>query len=96
MKKGQYNFVKERLLASGYVSRNECLRNYITRLGAIICKMNREGWVIRGQYSDYENGRDYVYYVEQFPTSVVERAKAKERVADEDGISPESVMVKMF
>lgn len=52
-----------KLRRDGYVSRNEALRNYISRLGAIICDLKKDGW-------DFETKRekgDYVYKVIRSP-----------------------------
>lgn len=65
MKMSQVEFVKKRLEANGKVSRNECLRNYISRLGAIIYTLRREGYELEGKYVNTQNGRDYVYYVKK-------------------------------
>ena len=61
MKKSQEQFVIDCLRARGEVTRNEALRNYISRLGAIIYNLNREKWVIKGEYRKYSGGKDFVY-----------------------------------
>lgn len=61
MKKTQEQWVKERLRSTGEVSRNGALQNYISRLGAIICNLNKEGWNISGAFSKTENSKDFVY-----------------------------------
>ena len=52
---------KEKVIAQfnefGYVSRNWALKNYMSRLGAIICDLKREGWNIDGRWV----GKDFVY-----------------------------------
>lgn len=55
--KTQRNFVEQQLKENGKITRNLCLQNYITRLGAIICNMRHDGWDITGKYE----GKDYVY-----------------------------------
>jgi len=63
MKMTQLQWVRNKLVQRGYVSRNECLRNYISRLSAIILKLKSE-LVIEGEYITKSNGsRDYVYYL---------------------------------
>lgn len=57
----QQKLVIKRLLEDGEVSRNWALQNYITRLGAIICDLNADGWNIKGQWVKKNGGRDYVY-----------------------------------
>lgn len=55
----QRNRVLKRLSERGFITRNECLntRPAITRLGAIICSLNKEGYDIKGK----DEGNDYVY-----------------------------------
>ncbi|GAG08921.1 unnamed protein product, partial [marine sediment metagenome] len=38
-----------------------------SRLGAIICDLNKEGWDIEGGFEKTEHGKDYVYYVKGEP-----------------------------
>ena len=49
----QSQFVKFHLLKNGSISRNFALNNFITRLGAIIYNLKKEGWVIETQKKDY-------------------------------------------
>mgnify|MGYP006921433586 CR=1 FL=1 len=63
----QESQIIEQLNAQGLVSRNWALRNYITRLGAIICNLNKKGWVIEGKYYEYSHGKDFVYTVIKKP-----------------------------
>lgn len=57
MKKTQRDWVRSILLKEGSISRNYCLANYISRLGAIICLLKIEGMDIGGKIE----GKDYVY-----------------------------------
>lgn len=68
----QIKQVKDHLLANGSISRNHALRQFITRLGAIVNKLNNEGWVINGKYVKTEKGKDYVYFVDKAPYKKVE------------------------
>lgn len=69
MKKSQKQFVKKQLLETGKISRNDCIRNhYITRLGAIICDLNKDGYEIEGN----KEGNDYVYRIKNVKEKVVE------------------------
>ncbi len=61
MKKSQEQFIINCLRTRGEVTRNEALRNYISRLGAIIYNLNQKGWVIEGKYRKYSGGKDFVY-----------------------------------
>lgn len=59
----QKDRVVKRLKDVGQITRNECLRNYISRLGAIICDLTKEGWSF-----DTKNVKgDYVYVVTKAP-----------------------------
>lgn len=58
MKESQLALVADELLVEGFISRNFCLKRFISRLGAIICNLKQQGVDIDGQY---EAG-DYVYY----------------------------------
>ena len=59
MKESQFAFVADELLVEGFISRNFCLKHYISRLGAIICKLKQFGLDIEGKY---ELDGDYIYY----------------------------------
>jgi hypothetical protein len=60
--KTQKEFVRDHLIKYGEISRNFCIRDrYITRLGAIICLLNKEGMVISGKDKKTVWGSDYVY-----------------------------------
>lgn len=65
----QKEWVIKQLNEKSYISRNECLRHYITRLSAIILQLKKEGWVFKAEYKSYYNKiwktkeRDYVYHV---------------------------------
>ena len=61
MKKTQLNFIKEHILKYGYISRNFCLRNWITRLGARIIDLEKQGFKFSAGYEDMASGKDYVY-----------------------------------
>ena len=63
MKKSQKDRVVGQLLANGYITRNQCLRNYISRLSAIIQVLEEEGW----QFSTKDDKGDYVYMVTKCP-----------------------------
>lgn len=52
----------------GKITRNHCLRNYISRLGAIICDLKKDGYSISGRYIEvitpFGKGKDYQYKME--------------------------------
>lgn len=82
MKKYQSQIVIEKLLKDGEISRNYALKNYISRLGAIIKSLVEVGYkfdsrkskngkeVLHGRYVKTKNGRDYVYTIISFPKKV--------------------------
>lgn len=62
MKQKQEDFVKEKLAEKGYITRNECLAEYITRLGAIICDLKKQGYEFSSKFvKNPTGGQDYVY-----------------------------------
>jgi hypothetical protein len=58
MKKSQVERVKCRIEQMGYITRNECLHNYITRLSAIIYILEKKYGMI---FKTEERGGDYIY-----------------------------------
>lgn len=65
--KSQKQFVIDKLKTDGFISRNFCLKNYISRLSAIILTLRKEGWELQGEW---ENG-DYYYKVTGSPLKKV-------------------------
>ena len=67
VKQTQKQFVKEILEKDGYISRNFCLRNYISRLGAIICSLEKDGYRFKAEYvpvsTTWGASKDYKYTV---------------------------------
>lgn len=61
--KTQHQWVKERLLKNGYITRNQALKQYITRLSAIIWDLREDGNYITGEFVKTKNGRDYKYTI---------------------------------
>jgi hypothetical protein len=61
LNKTQVSWVKENLRENGYISRNQCLRNYISRLGAIINILKKDGWRFEANYQQTVNGKDFWY-----------------------------------
>ena len=66
----QLNWVKNRLRNDGYVTRNEALKVFITCLGALVNKLNNEGWEIEGNNIKTEHGKDYKYTLVSAPKQV--------------------------
>lgn len=48
---------------TGQISRNECLRMFISRLGAIICMLKKEGMNITGEWKE----GDFIYKLKDVP-----------------------------
>lgn len=71
MKRTQQEWVVKMLLENGKISRNEALRNYVSRLGAIICDLRKAGWEISAKnertHGGYGRGLDYVYKLVKKP-----------------------------
>ncbi len=59
--KTQLQWVKDRLLIDGEVSRNSALQMYITRLGARVNDLKNDGWEIEGKWRKTEHGKDFAY-----------------------------------
>lgn len=61
----QLDWVVSELKTKGKVSRNDALKVFITRLGSIICNLNKAGWNLKGKnervQNGYGRGLDYVY-----------------------------------
>ena len=70
---GQY--VESELRINGSITRNKCLKEYITRLSAIICDMNKKGYVIEANRipttTRWGKGFDYEYKVVHKPSKSI-------------------------
>lgn len=62
-KKTQIEWVYKQLKKYGKITRNQCLKNYISRLGAIIYKLKKEGFNFDAGYTI--KGHDYIYYLKK-------------------------------
>lgn len=64
MKDTQLKFVKEQLDSRDFITRNECLRNHISRLSAIIFNLKEMGYDIVGKRIPYGDKKwDYRYEI---------------------------------
>ena len=63
--KTQKDRVVKRLLERGFITRNECLENYISRLSAIILDLKKEGWDFEAKRIKKNNGEDYQYTINE-------------------------------
>lgn len=57
--KTQKQIIIERLEEDGFISRNWCLKNYISRLSSIIFNLKKEGWV----FKSFWDGGNFIYKV---------------------------------
>jgi len=73
----QLQFVIDKLETDGMISRNHCIRNYITRLSAIILDLKKKGYVFTTYYSD---NNDYIYSWEGFKEVKEEKVKVREQL----------------
>jgi hypothetical protein len=55
------------LIKTGKITRNQCLRMYISRLSAIIFELKERGWVFKSGYVKTAYGKDYAYYLVSRP-----------------------------
>jgi hypothetical protein len=67
--KTQKQRVETKLLRDGFITRNEALRNFISRLSAIIQDLEAEGW----EFDTKNKGGDYIYTIVKSPYKLVTR-----------------------
>ena len=65
-KQSQKEFVKSELSKNGFITRNKCLRNYISRLSAIIFVLREEGFQFKTNFVENKTAygsteNDFVY-----------------------------------
>ena len=66
--KTQREWVIMKLKKDGFITRNECLKNLISRLSDIIFRFKGEGWVFDSCFIPSKNGgKDYKYTVKKIP-----------------------------
>lgn len=65
-KLNQKQRIINQLLKEGFITRNSCIRNYITRLSAYILDLKNEGW----EFETIDNGKDYIYKVSKCPYQI--------------------------
>jgi hypothetical protein len=65
--KTQRRWVEEQLRLHGEITRNQCLTNYISRLGAIVCDLKASGWELEASRRE----GDYVYKLVDAPKKPV-------------------------
>ena len=86
----QLQRVRDRLLAAGYISRDQCLSQFpaITRLGARICDLEADGFVFDAK----KQGGDYVYRL----ISINGEPYRKPGVTTDEDVRIAQSAVKMF
>lgn len=67
-KPSQKEIVLKQMRETGSLTRNWCLQRFITRLGAIICTLKKEGMDISAEFKE----GDYVYKLNSRPKSITE------------------------
>lgn len=75
MRKTQIQFIKDELLTNGKISRNTCLKNFISRLSGRIKDLRNEGWQFIAENVETEYGSDYVYRLIYSPERENEQKK---------------------
>ena len=55
--------IVKQLLKEGFITRNSCLRNFISRLSAYILELKEEGW----EFETKEINNDYIYKIIKCP-----------------------------
>lgn len=73
MKKSQKQWVVQQLKEKGYISRNDCLKQCITRLSSIIFILKEEGWGFIEDFVPMNDGKDFWYKVSKSPFKKVVR-----------------------
>lgn len=74
----QKQWVENQLIKNGKITRNECLRNYISRLGAIISMLKDDGYKFETGYVEFETARDYqVTCASKHCTMIYQRVKKR-------------------
>jgi hypothetical protein len=67
MKETQQKYVTDFLKKEGYISRNQCLQQRITRLGAIIFTLKEMGYQFEPKWVKENGGRNFYYYLISAP-----------------------------
>jgi len=68
----------EKLLGDGVVDNFWAIKNYILRLGAIICDLSKDGWEFSREYGEESNRKNYFYTVTKYGNRFI--GKAEERI----------------
>lgn len=86
----QKKWVENILIETGEITRNKCLVNYVSRLGAIIAKLKDDGYEFEAKYIDvktpFGTGRDYQYKAILYPAHIQDLVDAREHKKQETNI----------
>ena len=86
----QKQWVANILITDGKITRNKCLVNYVSRLGAIIAMLKKDGYEFETQYIEvktpFGTGKDYEYKVVTYPADVQEQIDINKKEADDANI----------
>lgn len=62
----QKEFVKSELAKHGFITRNKCLKKYVSRLASYICQLKGEGYEFDSKEIETSNSygtqKDYIYF----------------------------------
>lgn len=62
----QKEFVKNELKNNGFITRNKCLKKYVSRLASYICQLKNEGYEFDSKEiettNSYGTQKDYIYF----------------------------------
>ncbi len=61
MKQKQLAFILRKLKQQGFITRNQCLENYLSRLGAYMNDLKKQGLKFKARYIKRGEGKDYIY-----------------------------------
>jgi hypothetical protein len=71
----QRKFVEKEIRDSGFITRNFCLRHFISRLSSIVCDINKNGYIIEGERipvkTIWGTGFDYRYTIKVKPKNSI-------------------------
>ena len=87
----QKKWVQNILVQDGKITRNKCLINYVSRLGAIIAILKEDGFEFETQYVEvktpFGTGKDYEYKVVKYPVELqkqIDFGKIDKKADDEN------------
>ena len=85
----QLDLIRDKLNEDKFVSRNWCLKRYITRLAAIIAILKKEGFNLVGRME----GNDYIYSIGTSSELVQEFREILAKDREDDKIETQSTLL---